>query len=283
MEAKATIEYVKDSFEEYLSKKDHISASDIKTFLQSPAKYYYEKYVRKEKEEKKHLTLGTAIHELILEPHLFKTNYMVFPKVDGRTKEGKAAMEKFKEMSEGKIILNEEEMDMINGIAKNAMNNHTLVELLKDSHREVSCYTIDEKTELKVRMRPDILPQTKRVLGDLKSCMDSSKKKFKTDCYSHGYSLSAAFYGDFLGRENYIFVACAKTAPYEVALYVMDDEMVQFGREQYRMGLDLIKFCQDNDYYPSHNAFELLKMNYDLGSLETYFDDLKNSELITIL
>jgi hypothetical protein len=283
MEATKHIEYVKDSFEEYLSKKDHIAASDIKSFLNSPAKYYYEKYVRKEKEEKKHLTLGSAIHELILEPHLFKTNYVIFPKVDGRTKEGKTAMEKFKEISEGKTILNEDEMEMINGIAKNAMNNHTLVELLKDSYREVSCYTVDEKTGLKIRMRPDILPQTKRILGDLKSCLDSSPKKFKSDCYTYGYSISAAYYGDFLGRENYLFIACAKTPPYEVALYVLNDEMVQYGREQYRMGLDLIKFCTDNNYFPSHNEFELLKMSYDLGTLETFFDDMKDSELITIL
>ena len=39
----ANIEYVKDTFEEYLSKEGTISASDIKTFLESPCKFYYEK------------------------------------------------------------------------------------------------------------------------------------------------------------------------------------------------------------------------------------------------
>ena len=34
------VEYVKDTFEEYLGKKDYISASDIKNFLKSP-KYYF--------------------------------------------------------------------------------------------------------------------------------------------------------------------------------------------------------------------------------------------------
>jgi len=283
MKAQSKVEYVKDSFEEYLSKKDYVSASDIKTFLYSPAKYYYEKYVQTEKEEKKHLTIGTALHELILEPHLFSTNYLVSPKIDLRTKEGKAQMAFLKEASQDKTIINEDEMEMISGIAKNAMNNHTLIEIMKDSHREVSCYTVDEKTGLKLRMRPDILPKTKRLIADLKSCIDSSPKRFKSDCYTYGYSISAAYYGDFLGRENYVFVACSKTPPYEVALYVLNDEMVQYGREQYRMGLDLMKFCQDNNYYPSYNQFELLKMSYDLGTLESFFDDIKDSELITIL
>ena len=40
------VEYIKDTFEEYLSKKDHISASDIKSFLTSPKKYHYEKYLK---------------------------------------------------------------------------------------------------------------------------------------------------------------------------------------------------------------------------------------------
>lgn len=283
MEQTIQVEYVKDSFEEYLSKKDHIASSDIKTFLQSPAKYYYEKYMRVEKQDKKHFTFGSAMHEIILEPHLFKNNYLVSPKLDMRKTENKLARAKFQEKAQGKKIIDAEEMEMIKEIAKNAMNNHTLVELMQDSHREVSCYTIDPITGLKLRMRPDILPQTLRAIVDLKSCIDSSPKKFKMDCYSYGYSLSAAYYGDFLGRDNYIFAACSKTAPYEVALYTLNDEMVDYGRQQYRMGLDLIKFCQDNDYYPSHNAFELLKMNYELGTLETFFEDLPKSELITIL
>ena len=36
--------YVKDSFSEYLGKKDHISASDIKNFMKSPKYYFYKKY-----------------------------------------------------------------------------------------------------------------------------------------------------------------------------------------------------------------------------------------------
>jgi hypothetical protein len=174
-------------------------------------------------------------------------------------------------------------MPMIKAIGENALKNHTFVELMKDSYRELSCYTTDETTGLKIRMRPDIMCSKQSTIVDLKSCLDSSPKDFKSSVYKFGYSISAAYYGDFIGRENYVFAAVEKQEPYQMGLYVLDDEKIQYGREQYRMGLDLIKFCQDNNHYPSHNEFEVLKDCYLLGSLDTYFDTLKDSQLITIL
>ena len=38
------IEYVKDTFAEYLGKTDFYSASDIKNFLKSPKLFFYDKY-----------------------------------------------------------------------------------------------------------------------------------------------------------------------------------------------------------------------------------------------
>jgi hypothetical protein len=280
---KNEIEYVKHSFKEYLSKSDFVSASDIKSYLQSPKKYYYDKYEKKEKEEERYNYIGSAIHEMVLEPHQFFENFAISPKFDRRTKEGKENYLSFSNQNRGKIILFEDEMDIIKEVAENAMKNDTLTELLKDSYKELSCYTIDEKTGLKLKMRPDAFPKTKNTIVDLKSCQDSSPKSFKSNVYSFGYSISAAYYLDFLNRENYVFVALEKQAPYQVALYVLNDEMIEYGRQQYRMGLDLIKWSLDNNYYPSHNEFEVLKESYMLGNLENYFDDIKKSELITIL
>jgi len=277
------IEYVKDTFEEYLSKKDRVSASDIKTFLQSPAKYYYEKFVRVEKEEQRHFSIGSGLHELILEPELFATNYVVCPKVDKRTVQGKQDYEEFIKKAEGKTILFADEMEMIRQMAEMALKNHTLTELMKDSYRELSVYTEDPVTGLKLRMRPDSMAQSKSTIVDIKSCVDSSPRKFKSDVYNYGYSLSGAYYCDFIGRENYVFAAIEKQPPFQAALYVLNDEMMDYGRSQYRMGLDLLKFCQDHNVWPSYNEFEVMKDCYLLGNVDSYFDTVKNSELITIL
>jgi exodeoxyribonuclease VIII len=140
------IEYFKDTFPEYLGKKDYLASSDIKTFLKSPKMYYYKKYVEVKKQEpERHFSIGSAIHEIVLEPELFNQNYVIGPKFDKRTKEGKAGYEAFMASAEGKTVLFEDEMEMIQQIAENAMNNNILTELIKDSHRELSIYTTDEK------------------------------------------------------------------------------------------------------------------------------------------
>lgn len=277
------IEYVKDTFEEYLSKKDHVSASDLKNFLKSPKYYYYEKFEKTEKISESHFRIGSALHEIILEPQYFQSNYAVSPKFDRRTKDGKAGYDLFELENEGKTIINEVDMEMIRQMSLTSMENKTFVELIKDSYREVSCYTIDEVTGLKVRLRPDSLAVSKSTITDIKSCLDSSLNKFKKDIYSYGYSLSAAYYCDFLDRENYVFAAIEKQAPYQMSLFLLSDEIMAFGRKQYRMGLDLLKWSQVNNFWCDYNEFEILKECYELGNLDTFFDTLSKSELISII
>lgn len=279
------IDYVKDTFEEYLSKKDHISASDIKNFLVSPRYYFYKTYEeKKEKSEKeRHFIIGSALHELILEPEMFKTNYVVSPKFDMRTNVGKTAFADFQSQAEGKQILNIDEYEMIVRMAENAIANKTFKELIVDSYRELSCYTIDEKTGLNLRMRPDSFSKNKNTITDIKSCQQSNYKSFKGDIYKYGYSISTAFYLDFLKRENYVFCAIEKQAPYQTALYMLDDDMIEYGRQQYRMALDLIKWSIENEFWAEYNEFEILKECYELGNLNQFFDISKASERITII
>jgi len=275
--------YVKDTFPEYLSKKDFIAASDIKTFLDSPKLYYYQKYIQKEKPNERHFSIGSALHELVMEPELLDFHYITFPKIDKRTKEGKAAYEEYLIKAEGKVVLYDDEMEMLKNIANNARKNKTLVSLIEDSYKELSCYTIDEITGLKLRMRPDMLCKTKSTIVDIKSCLNSSPRKFKNDVFSYSYNLSAAYYSDFIGRDNYVFAAMEKKQPYQVSLYVCNDEMIESGRQKYRMGLDLMKWSYDNNFWCDYNEFELLKECYVLGDLDDFFNTLEKSEMIAIL
>ena len=280
--SKAKIEYVKDTFSEYLARED-VSASDIKNFLKSPRRYYYEKHKSTEEETGRHFPIGSAVHEHIMEFELFYENYIVSPKIDKRTKAGKEAFAEFQSKAAGKTIIYENEMQMIEEMSTSCKLNKTFIDFMQDCYYEVSCYTVDEKTGLKIRMRPDILPKSKNSIVDIKTCRDSSPKAFKNDVYSFGYSLSAAFYSDFLKRENYVFCAIEKSAPYQTSMYALNDEMLDYGRHQYRMGLDLLKWSIDNNYWCDYIEFEVLKECYLLGNTDDFFDTINKSELIQIL
>tara|TARA_R110000803_G_scaffold21216_2_gene53663 strand:- start:10569 stop:11534 length:966 start_codon:yes stop_codon:yes gene_type:complete len=280
---KPKIEYRKDTFAEYLG-SDAIAASDCKKFLESPRKFYYERNNPKvDDPDKRHFAIGSATHELTMEPEYFYENYVVSKKFDKRTKAGKEEFAQFYELNKDKVIINEVEMAMVKEMSANAKLNRTFLEFLEDSICEVSAYTIDEKTGLHIRMRPDMLPQTKNAIVDIKTCRSGSPKGFKKDCYNYGYSLSAAYYTNFLGRENYVFAALENQAPYQTSLYALDDEMMDFGRYQYRMALDLLKWSFDNNYWCDYVEFEILKECYLLDDLSDFFDTLEKSELIQIL
>lgn len=278
------INYVKDTFPEYLGKKDHISASDIKNFLKSPKFYYYTKYQKEKKEDERYFAIGSAMHEMILEPHQFYQNYMVVPKVDRRTTIGKSRWNKFLEKAEGKTILTEEEMNVVVKGVEQSTYNDTLVDLIKNSYRELSCYTIDELTGLKLKLRPDVLCKNKSAIVDIKTCMDSSYNGFKYDnIRAYQYDISAAFYSDHLKRESYIFCAIEKQNPFQTSLYVLSDEWIEKGRSKYRMALDLLKWSYDNDYWCDYFELSMLMECYELGNIDNFFEIKKSSEKIRII
>ncbi len=282
------IDFVEDTFEEYLSKKKHISSSDIKNFLKSPRYYFFKKYEEKREENsesKRHLVLGSAFHELVSREDLYNLKYYnsQIQKPDLRTKEGKNSLSIEVENAGGKTLIWLDEYDKISKMRDNAKKKPSIIKMMENCLKEVSCYTIDEKTGLKIRLRPDILPLKMSSIGDFKTCMDSSKTKFRKDVYSNGYAISDAFYTHFLRRENYVFFAAEKTAPYQLSIYQLDDEFKSWATDQFRMGLDLLKWSYENNYWCDYMEFEILKECYSIGNIDKFFSYNENNVGIEII
>jgi exodeoxyribonuclease VIII len=285
------IEYTKDSFSTYLGKKDFISASDAKNFARSPMYYYYKKYgkvAKKTTSTKKevvgrHFVLGSALHECILEPHEFFKNYVVAPEMNRRTKDGKAEFAEFNSKNKDKSIILDSEMDSLVKMCESALKNKTLIDLMQNSAREVSIYTIDEPTGLKIKLRPDVMCDDETTIIDIKTAKDGSPKGFKRDAITYGYPITDAFYKHFANREDYIFCAVEKTEPHQISLYRIDDAMCEIGKRTFRMALDLLKWSYENEYWCNYNEFELLKECYELEQLNNFFNIKDNSPHITLL
>jgi len=254
------MEYVKDTIEQFVNCKDFISVDDLKLFAKSPRTYFYEKVINTK--SIKLFSLGVAVYESFICEEVFKTKYIVAPKYDKRTKIGKESYTFFIEQeSVGKIILTEDENNIIQQIRTNLLINQEFERKIMQSNYNCSSYVFDKKTEIGIKLRLDVFLENEYAI-DFQSCKESSPIKFKSEVEYHKHFLNAAIYKDFLGIKEYIFVACESQAPFQVCLYALSDEMIVQGRKEYRMSLDLLKWSLDNNYWCNYTEFEILKSAY---------------------
>jgi len=217
----------RDTNAEYHSSKA-ISASGLKyIWKESVANYLTRKFKGSAATE-----LGTAIHELILEPELFEQKYYLLPDIgDGRTKEGKALKAEHQKKAGNKILLDKH---IIDAIYENYRENE-LAQKYCVGEVEVSHYTKFDGVD--VRVRPDCKSQN--WISDIKTCQDNSPKAFRKDVYFWGYHLQAAFYSDVLGIDplNFRFIAIRTKYPFNIAVYGLNQDQIEQGRMGYKLAL----------------------------------------------
>lgn len=193
------------------------------------------------KEQSPAMALGGAVHCAILEPEKFASEYAVCPKVDRRTKEGKATFEAFELESMGKTILTAEQMESIEGMKSSVLSHEIAAGMLTGGEAEYSYYTTDADTGVLLKCRPDYF--NLNALIDLKTCRDASVEEFTRACFTMGYFIQAAFYLDVFNAvngtklEEFYFVAVENTAPFAVNTFKMGEAEIAFGRDQYKKAL----------------------------------------------
>lgn len=262
------VKYVKDTHFEYLFKEEYISVSDIELFLKSPRSYFYSKNNFEDQDQE--MPLNVAIFEYIMNRELFDRNFIVSPKFNKRTTQGKKDYADFVQMANGKYVLTEDEMEMIIQASVGVMMNRSFLSLLEKSQYDLSVYSKDKKTGLNVKLRPHVVSDERNTLIHFMGCSDNSPKKFKLDAEEKQYGLCAAFHIDFLNLEDFVFGAIEKKPPYQTVLYRLPKQLIEHGRKQYRMGLDLLKWSIDNNYWCDYVEFEFLKEAYTKKKLKTF-------------
>jgi hypothetical protein len=210
--------------------KDHyISSSQGKALIQSP-NFFYRKYISKElpgEEMGPHLDVGTALHTLVLEPHLWDEDIAIFT---GAKRYGKT-WDEFKEEHKEKAIITKKEEALVRLLAKFIKQNPAAMNYLsKEGWNEASLFitlysdgkTIYTKTRtdhysalnkdgwadgiskdvdesklipLKVKMRFDQFSEDGDLI-DIKSTSDNPEDKWAIQNIEkrYSYSFSAAWY-----------------------------------------------------------------------------------------
>lgn len=198
-------------------------------------------YQNPSRQERDFFTFGQAVHDVILQPEIFKNEYIKMPETI-KIRRGKE-WEAFKLESEGKKILTQDEYTQALEFRDRIMSHKICKNIFKDGEPEMSYFTkfdVDGQ-EIDVKCRPDYV--SKNCLIDIKTTLDASYDSFKRSILKYRYHVQGAFYLDVVNKvlgteiDTFIFVAIEKSYPYPIGVYMLDRESLDLGRKRYQENL----------------------------------------------
>lgn len=198
------------------------------------------------------LALGRVVHSLVFEPEKIATDYAVFTGPVRRGKEWDA----FVAANEGKTIFKTEEIDGARQMAAAIRANPLVKPYLAGGEYERVVTWTDPATGLYCKAKMDWIIPSRGILIDLKTTRSIAPRRFAADVARYKYHGQAAHYAN--GCEHglgwrpsrAILVAVEKAAPYDVAVYEMDDAGKECGRDLVATLLERIKWCEGRNEWP---------------------------------
>jgi len=193
---------IKDSFEDYLGRKDCLSSSDIYNLLISPLAFHIAQ--TEPHEDKLCFTLGSAIHCAIIEPHEFENRYQSFddsfrpePEKNYRSKKNKVWKTEMigAAKKKGFQYLSKAQKQDVDNHKKSVERNPDAVKLISECTMfETSYYSQvsfgDRKYNL--RCRPDMMGKKNYI--SIKSTKAPTFDAFPREISKYNYQAKEAFY-----------------------------------------------------------------------------------------
>lgn len=256
--------------DDYHGDKTHVSSSGLKLMLYN-SKLFYEQYVldKPDEEDKPQsaFDFGSYIHTCVLEPHLLKEEYAIFP---GKVKRGKE-WEDFKANNSDKIILSQSQVDMAEKmmysyhnsgveIGKHGFNTEVSYNsFFKNGYAELTACTNILGVDVKVKFDYYKNKDGFASINDVKTTSEGSltKESVKSICDKWHYDLSAALYVDVAElltgeQHDFYFLFMSKKPPYDVRLFRASEAMLERGRLKYQEAiLKLADARETGIYYES--------------------------------
>jgi len=176
----------------------------------------------------KAFSMGSILHQLILEPELAEAEDYVF--------------------------LTPAPRRHLQAAKKSAMRNRLLKKILGSEATQIEqVFTwTDANTELPCKAKVDIAYEDRRGLHviDLKSTGAVDRAAFLADCVKYEYGRQAAFYLDGTGAETVVIYGIQKRAPYRVFRKRYTKRELEIGRKMYGFILGKVSKKETIDLLP---------------------------------
>lgn len=251
-----------------------ISSSGLRDFIKRPSLYWaYSSYNRNnfDKGDKSYFEFGKAAHIHILEPELFDKEVAIKPDTylnDKNEKKDWSGNAKYcrqwiaDRKSEGRTVINSEEMESILQIEKSLKKNYHVEGGILDGLAELTM--VARFGNIWLRARPDKLPSGGNGdFADVKTAASVSENDRYWANRKSGYYIQAAIcrmvsqavMGPDWEFGGYALVWCEKSPPYDVVLDQIDESDISKGEELVRAALGYLNKCIDQNQWPGENGF----------------------------
>ena len=225
-----------------------------------------------DKEDTPALIFGRALHCRILEPDIFANTYIAeqrhpFRRVTDAQRNAKKPSEEtlraveywnaWEKTAAGKIELSADDAKHIEEMREAIMRHAIAGALFSNGTAEAVCVWEDKATGLLCKSRMDYWRKDICVVADFKTTEDASPAGFARSVAGYRYHVQEAHYGAGIqsigGDPNFLFVAQEKRPPYAVAVYQLDRDAVELGRELRARNMDTLNECLISDTWPAYS------------------------------
>ncbi len=215
--------------------------------------------------------LGRLVHSLFENGERFMDTYIIEPKFTGYTKDGResarsgeaiqAKKDWYASRTPDQIIVTQDELDVLLGVAKSIKNSRLLTNMLKGSIRESSLFVDDDETGVLLQCRPDFVTASGYVV-DIKTtrlfARDFPGEIFSDKFGKRFYILGAAHYvhcmklAKISKTDNITLLAVETFPPYGCIPYNLDIGCIGPG-EQWRSHLmGIYAECLKTNIWPGY-------------------------------
>lgn len=249
--------------------KELASKSVLERIRKAPSKHLAW-LLGQEDETSDALEFGRLFHCALLEPERYAAEYTILPNfgdcraVQGRTTKeqgaaNKAAKAAWMAEHNGLKMVEADDHATVASMIASARRHPLISAMLAGGERECTIRWRDSATGVECKARADSYTGRLGICLDAKSAEDASPEGFLRAVEVHGYHRQAAMYLDGLaavGAEMraFRFFAIEKKAPFDCAVYDLDEEALLVGRRQNHAALARFAECLRSDTWPSYSA-----------------------------
>jgi len=219
-----------------------LSSTTVKKAVGSYAKFM------EPRQEKDCFNFGRTLNMAVLEPHLFNRHYVRAPVIQGHKNSNayKAEISSFREENQGKEIIEHDDYEAMMNMVASVLGHPDFD--VKGYQPEIMAVTRCKETGLLLKCKAD---QFSGYVNDLKTTSVSvAPHEFRHEIRKWGYHVSLAFYQDIIADvigmpPTMKITAVEKKAPYDCAVFVLSDSILEEGRKIYKACLRRIKKWQE--------------------------------------